>query len=140
MLVTHSGWIFAGSEKMHRLAGKQTYRTVQQCHVDMLSATCPRAHGERGLNADNGVQSAGEVRYGNAHLHRLPLRLARQGHETAHRLNYEIVACFVRTRSRLPEPRNRAINEPGVDVGEAFIVEAEFRQCPGFEVLEDYVG
>jgi len=136
MLIAHPWRVLAGGEEMRRLAGEQADRTIEQRHIDMLAAPGAFAHRQRGLDTDDGIESAGQVRDRNTHLHRLARRFAGQRHKAAHRLDDEVVARFMRARPRLAETGDRTIDEALVGRGKAGVIEPELGQRPGLEILQ----
>ena len=140
MLIAHARRVLASGEEMRRLAGEQADRTIEQRHIDMLAAPGAFAHCQRGLDTDDGIEPAGQVRDRNAHLHRLARRFAGQRHEAAHRLDDEIVPRLMRARPRLAETGDRAINEALVGRRKAGVIQPEFGQCAGLEIFQHDVG
>ena len=55
-------------------------------------------------------------------------------------LDDEIVAGAIGVRPVLPEPRDRAIDEPRIERRDARVVEAVFREAADLVVLDQHVG
>ena len=139
VFVTHSRRVFARSKVMRCLAGQQADRAIQQRHIDMLPAASPLSHGKCGLDPDHRIEAAGQVRNRDPHLHRLARRLAGERHETAHRLDHEIVARLARARPRLAEAGYRTIDKAWIERFKTRKVEPEPRQRAGLEILQHHI-
>src|SRR5512140_1088177 len=64
--------------------------------------------------------------------------LARDAHEPAHALYRIVVAGALAVRTGLPEARDAAIDQPGVDGAQRLIVQPVTRHVPDLEVLDEH--
>src|ERR1700680_3204573 len=61
-------------------------------------------------------------------------------HYAAHRLHHEVEAGAIAVRPGLPEARDRAIDETGVERGEGVEAESQPGRRPRLEVLDEQIG
>ena len=104
----------AGDEVIHRLIGQKRNLGVQERHIDVGTLRSLMSAIERGKDADCGVDACQDVCDCNADLLRLAVRSARNIHNPAHALDYEIVSCAGRVRAGLAKSGDRTINEAWV--------------------------
>ena len=72
-------------------------------------------------------------------LHRRTVGFARQRHEPAHRLHHEVITRLVAARPVLPETADRAIDEAGIALRQAGVIEPELGQLARQEILDHHV-
>ena len=139
MAVADPGRTVAGREIVHRLVGQGAYHDVEQRHVHQLTGAGTLALVKSRLDADDRVETCKDVGIGNADLLRRTVRIASQVHDAAHTLDDEVVSRPAGIRAILAEPRDRAIDQTGIDGPQAFVIEAVFFKPPDLEILDQHV-
>src|SRR6267378_3760565 len=110
----------------------------------MLPGPALRAVRKRRADGDRSIHSGDDVGDGNAGALRPAARrivgLAGDAHHPAHALDHEVVAGTLAVRARLPEARDRAVNEARVDFRDVVVGEAVAREIAELVVLDEHVG
>ncbi len=131
---------FAGNEPVGRLVGQHGRLGLEQGDVDMLAFTGGPGVQQRGEDGVGGVESGEQVGHGDPDLHWRAVRLAGDRHQPAHGLNHVVVAGAPGVRTGLAEACDRAIDQPGIEGGEARIVQAVLGEAADLEVLHQHLG
>ena len=131
---------FAGDQIIERLERQRADGGIDQRGVDIAAAAGVLAAGERGENADRGIDAGENIGDRHADPHRRPVRRAGHAHDAADALRHQIVAGARRRRPGLAEAGHRAIDQAGIVGGEALVIEAEFGEPADLEILDQHVG
>src|SRR3989442_52757 len=113
---------------------------VEQTDIDNLSFPRALAMPERGQRADRRVQRGVAVDHRGRGADRMPLDLAGQRHEAAHRLAQRVERRTIAIGAVLAEAGDRDEDDPVVERAQPLVVEAHRGHHAGPEVLEHHVG
>ncbi len=143
MCITQAPRRVARGQVIHCLVSQARHLHIEQRHIDMLSHTGLVTMGEGGQDRYGRVQPRQDVGERNAHLHRpctfFTVRAPSQAHQPTQPLNHEVIARALGIRPGLPEARDRAIDERGVERFQARIVQPIGCQPAHLEVFDDDV-
>ena len=95
---------------------------------------------ERRQDADGRIHTAHDVGDGDADLGRLTVRRTGDAHQTAHRLDQQVVAGALGIGPRLSETRDGAVNQTRIEGTKACVIEPVLFETAGFEVLHEHVA
>ncbi|BDC26107.1 hypothetical protein NB2BOR_A03980 [Bordetella parapertussis] len=133
----------ARQEVVHDGAAGDVDQAIEQRDVDGLSFAAEVAVLQRAQDRRRGVDARDHIGDRDAGLERaaagLGVRQAGDAHQSAHALEYVVVAGQVGVRAGLAESGDRAIHEPRIDLAQRLIVQAEARQRADLVVLDQHV-
>ncbi|OGA02167.1 MAG: hypothetical protein A3I00_02555 [Betaproteobacteria bacterium RIFCSPLOWO2_02_FULL_64_12] len=133
----------AGQQVVHRLVGERRDLDVEHGDVDVLAVPGDLAARERRQHRDCGVHPGHEIEDRNPDFHGTAagpaVLLPGDAHQSAHRLDEEIVGHLWRLGTGLAETGDRAIDQAGIDFRQIGITELVSRQRAGLEVLQQYI-
>ena len=118
MRVAHQPRSSARGKEVHRLIGHDAGGHVQKRHVDVLAFARPPALDDRGQYGGGSIDPGEHIRHRDAHLLRLAICRAGDRHQPGHALDDEVIPRPVRIWAILPEPGDRAVNQPGVHLAQ----------------------
>ncbi len=130
----------AGDEKVERLVGEHADLAVDERGIDEAAATGALALGERGEDADRGIDAGENIGDRHPRALRLAVGRSRQLHDAAHALGHEVVARARGVGPGLAEAGDGAVDQARVVLGQALVVEAEFGEPADLEILDQHVG
>jgi hypothetical protein len=110
----------------------------EQIDLDALSATSAFAVPHRGQNPDRSEEPADNIYNRNTNFLGLTVWVTSDAHQTAERLNQQVVSGPARTFSRA-EARDRAVDQTRMLRLQGLVVEAEAPHNPWAEVLDEHV-
>ena len=113
---------------------EESRSTSTRCPVPPLASTVAK----RGEDADRREEPCEDVDNRDPDLLRVALRLARDAHQAAERLEQEVVAGQGGA-GVAAKPGDRAVDEPRVRLGESLVAETEAFHHPWHEVLDQHV-
>ena len=129
------GRLVRGAERLGNLAGGevpagfphgQRDPRLEQADVDELAAAGALASAQGGQGRNRPVERAGQVGNRNAHFDGiLPAFLSGDGHEAAHPLRHDVQPRALSVRSVLSPPGGRDVDEAGVQLRQARVVELQ---------------
>ena len=140
MSIAHPLGIATAGEVIHRLVGKRAHHHIEQRHIDHLPTPGLLPLAQRRLDADHGIETGQDIRIGHADLLRRAVGFSGQVHDAAHALDDEIVSGPPGIGSILPEPGDRAIDQPRIGSRNAFVIETETLQAAELEVFDHHIG
>src|SRR5690606_15621493 len=95
---------------------------------------------QRGLDADDRVETGHDVGVGHADLGRWAVGQTREVHDSTHALDDEVVAGTRSVWAVLTEAGDRAVDEARILLLQALVVEPERGETANLEVLDQNVG
>ena len=112
---------------------------IEERHIDHAPAPGAFAVEEGRHDPPCREQPARDIGHRLAHHRRRPVWGAGLRHQTAHRLDDDVVGGSGGVGTGLAEPRDRGIDEPRVDLLQRIGAEAELRHDAGAEVLHQHI-
>src|SRR3954451_18429352 len=117
---------FTRGEVPPRLPDGEGDAGLEKADIDERSAPGPLAGVERGHRRERAVQRAGQIRDGDADLHRASAAFGpRDRHEPAHPLGHDVEARSIRVWPVLAPARSGDVDEAGIERRELRIVDAQ---------------
>src|SRR6185436_8195270 len=111
MLGSQSWRHFAEREIARSGEREQADLAVEHGKIEVRATSRLFAPGEHRQDSDRHPQPGGKVGHWQAGLHRAAALFAGEAHEAAHRLEYGVVALFLRIRPALAESRAGDIDQ-----------------------------
>ena len=133
-------WRRTGRQVVKPLVCEHARHAVEQGHVDVLADTGGVACSQRRLNGYNAVEAGKNIGERHAGFLRWAIRLAGDVHQAAHTLNDEVIPRPGSVRATLTEAGNRAIDNSGIDGGDACEIEAVLGEPADLEVFYNNIG
>ncbi len=130
----------AGHPVLGRLPHGQRQRGFQQRGVDQLALAGALAVLERAQHTVGAEQAGRQVADGEPGLGRRALLVAGHADDAAHALRDQIVTAAACVGPGAAEPRDGAVDQPGVDRAQRVVVDAESGGGAGPVILHENVG
>ena len=116
----------AGSKAIHAHIGAHGHGAVEQRHIHLLPQPGLGARNQGCLNADGELQTGKQIHHRHAHFVRQAVGGAGDAHQAAQALDNIVVAGFGRIGSGLAKAGKRGVNQAGVALLEAVVIQPVF--------------
>src|SRR5262245_31963160 len=140
VLVTHARRTLASGEIDTGLIGQHGHLAVEHAEIDFLAlaSVCACEQGQQ--DALEGHHSGDDVSLGVADLIGWSLRVAGQAGDATFTLNDQIIARQVGFGTSVPKARDRAENQPRIDLAHGVIAKTKGFHGTWTKVLDQHVG
>src|SRR4029077_21141274 len=122
-----------------RLPHLERNSSLEERHVDELSATGLLTHTQGRESSYGAVQRADQVADRHTDLDRVATRFAGDRHQPAHRLGHDVQPRQLRIRTGLAPTRGGDVDKAWIERRELVVVELEVGHRPRTQVLHDHV-
>ena len=140
MGVSVSHAVRTGLQVARRDVCQQGHGGIEKGYIQMLAPPCPVTGDQRGKDRLHRVHACHEVGNCDTQFHRLAIRSAGNRHQTAFRLDREVIATLVRARAGAPVAGDGTIDQARVQFGQRLVVQTVGGQRAQTKVLNQHVG
>ncbi len=126
---------FPCRDVFHHPMLEKAERAVEHGDVDLCALSRLLACIERSGDAAEHEGAGNQIGHRRAHARRGAIREARRTHKAAHGLDDRVVGRIRLERTRVAKPGRRCVDQPGINLGEFSVREAQPVHCARSEIL-----